>query len=352
MARFFRKRSQMLGRRPGEAVYVGTEADLKTEIHEIRYSPENLELSRGMDSLEGDGSPAYTSWLNIDGLGDAVVLDRIKEKYSIPSLTMADILNTTLRPKADELEQGYFVSMKMLHYDQEKEMVSSEQIGILSAGQSVLTFQEKKGDVFDTVRKRLHDNIGRIRRESADYLSYSLMDAVVDNYIDIMQNLAERIESIEEDFLSFPNEKTLEYIIFQKKELLYLSKTIRPCRDAVKSLLKESRPLVDVQYASYFHDLLSNLIQVIESIDLYKEICSEYLNRYNSLMNDRLNDTMRFLTVFSVIFLPLSLLAGIYGMNFDHIPELHLKYGYLFFWILLLALSGGMVLIFKKKKWL
>ena len=305
-----------------------------------------------MDSLEGAGSPAYTSWLNIDGLADAVVLDRIKEKYSIPSLTMADILNTTLRPKADELEQGYFVSMKMLHYDQEKEMVSSEQIGILCAGQSVLTFQEKKGDVFDTVRKRLYENIGRIRRESADYLSYSLMDAVVDHYIDIMQNLAERIESIEEDFLSSPDEKTLDNIIFQKQELLYLSKTIRPCRDAVKSLLKESRPLVDVQYASYFHDLLSNLIQVIESIDLYKEICSEYLNRYNSLMNDRLNDTMRFLTVFSVIFLPLSLLAGIYGMNFDHIPELHLKYGYLFFWILLLTLAGGMVLIFKKKKWL
>ncbi len=352
MARFFRKRSQMLGRRPGEAVYVGTEPYDKTEIHEIRYSPENLEEKTGLGALDGEGDSGLQSWLNIDGLGDAGILDRIKETYSIPSLTVADILNTTLRPKADELEQGYFVSMKMLHYDREKEMVSSEQIGILSAGSSVLTFQEKPGDVFDPVRKRLYENIGRIRRESADYLAYSLMDAVIDNYIDIMQNLAERIESIEEDFLSSPDEQTLESILFQKKELLYLSKTIRPCRDAVKSLLKESQPLVDIRYASYFQDLLSNLVQVIESIDLYKEICSEYLNRYNSLMNDRLNDTMRFLTVFSVIFLPLSLLAGIYGMNFDHIPELHLKYGYLFFWILLLALAGGMVLVFKKKKWL
>jgi len=230
--------------------------------------------------------------------------------------------------------------------------VQSEQISFVVLGDTLLTFQERPGDVFVHVRERLFGNLGRVRREGSSYLLYCLLDAIVDNTIEVMQVVADQIEAIEEALITNPDDTVLESILSQKKELFYLNKAIRPAKQAVRMLLKESAPLIASQLYPYFQDLLSNLTQVIESVDLYKEICSEYLENYNSYMNDKLNDTMKFLTVFSVIFLPLTLITGIYGTNFEYIPELHLKYGYLYLWGAMAVVTGIMIYIFKRKKWL
>ena len=354
MARFFKKRSELLGKRPGELVYIGTDNFKDTEIHEIRYNGEMIEeqsipvlpeqtlLNRDVSSIR---------WINFDGLGNIKLLSSIRDLFFIPQLTMADILNTTLRPKAEELPHGFFLSLKMLRYDEKRELIIAEQVGMIADKHILLTFQEHPGDVFDTVRKRLHENLGKIRKESAVYLAYSLLDSITDNYIDIMQNLADGIEKIEDMLTISADEKVLESIQASKKELLYLGKAVRPAREAMRILLKESQPLIEESYRTYFSDLIANMTQVIETIDLYKEICNEYLARYNGLMNDKLNETIKFLTVFSVIFLPLTLITGIYGTNFDFIPELHLRYGYLYFWLLLFTLASVMIFIFKRKKW-
>ncbi len=353
MARFFKKRSELLGRRPGELVYIGTKVLKNTEIHEILYSGDSIEELRvaGLPQRTLDTDTPLNRWINCDGLEDIEKLSGIRDLFSIPQLTMADILNTTLRPKAEELPGGFFLSIKMLNYNAGKELVQSEQIGMIAGSHVLLTFQEHPGDVFDSVRKRLHENLGKVRKENTIYLAYSLLDSITDNYIDIMQNLAERIEKTEEMLTVSADEKVLGSIQASKKELLYLGKAVRPAREALRILLKESQPLIEEKYRIYFSDLIANMTQVIETIDLYKEICNEYLARYNGLMNDKLNETIKFLTVFSVVFLPLTLITGIYGTNFDFIPELHLRYGYLYFWLLLIGLAGVMIFIFKRKKW-
>lgn len=354
MARFFRKRTELLGKRPGEMIFIGSSPYPKTEIHRIQYDQDELLESDGIDGLDNinRNNEKRQNWINIDGFGDKYSLTKIQENYSLHGLNMADILNTTLRPKSEEMKDSLFIALKMLTYDQEKEMVLSEQISLVLTGSSLLSFQERPGDVFNPVRKRLMENIGRIRSENVQYLAYSLMDCIVDNYISIMQILAEKIELTEDDMMGNPDESVLEMILSQKKELLFLSKTIRPVRDAIKSLIKDSDSPIQNEYKPYFSDLISNIIMVNESVELYKEICNEHLNQYNSYRNDRLNEIMKFLTIFSVIFLPLTLLSGIYGTNFNFIPELQWRYGYFLFLGSLGILSVIMVLIFKRKKWL
>ena len=353
MARFFKKRTAMLGKRPGEMVYIGQDRMEQAEIREIRFNSEDLEDQTGLSLLKGHktANPSWTSWININGLGDGEMMMQLQEHFLLHPLTMADIMNTGLRPKLEEMENGFFLALKMLRFHEEEEIILSEQLSLITMGCTVLTFQEVPGDVFDPVRKRLAGKIGKIRNKSAVYLAYSLIDCVVDNYIAVMQILADKIEAVEEDLLDKPDEKTLETILSRKKELLFLSKSIRPARDAIKSLMKEGNPLLPKDQIPYFNDLLSNITQVTETIDLYKEICSEQLNSYNSTINNRLNEIMKFLTIFSVMFLPLSLVTGIYGTNFDFIPELHLPYGYAYMWGLLLLLAGGMILLFKRRKW-
>ena len=353
MARFFRRQSDLLGKRPGEKVYIGPSPVNKADIHEICFDSNILKKESGLQLLEKDLNdfPSLQRWININGLGDMALMQTLEETFDLHQLTAADIVNTTLRPKLEELENGYFLVLKMLRFDEEKEMILSEQLSLVKVENTVLTFQEQPGDVFDPVRKRLAESIGRIRKEDANFLAYSLIDCVVDNYIEIMQILAEKIESLEEELLESPDEETLEMILSRKRELMYLAKVIRPARDAVKNFLKEGNPLVSQAYRPYFNDLLSNIMQVTETVDIYKEISSEQMNSYNSTINNRLNEIMKFLTIFSVIFLPLTLITGIYGTNFAYIPELTLRYGYFLLWALLLFSAGIMIFIFKRKKW-
>ncbi|MDA3809913.1 MAG: magnesium/cobalt transporter CorA [Spirochaetaceae bacterium] len=353
MPRFFKNRSEMLGKHPGELIHIGKINTEETRIRVIDYNQSELFEKSGIDIID-DNSYIHSennSWINIDCLHDLKLMERISLNYGLHPLVMADILNTGLRPKIEELDNGLFIVLKMLRYDQEKQEILSEQFSMIVRDNHLLTFQERAGDVFENVRERIRKKKGRIVSEKIDFLTYSLMDAIVDNYILIVEQIGTEIENLEVELLSKPSIETVEKITLLKKELIYLRKSIRPAREAILFLNKCENPLLKDSTFPFLNDLLSNITQVSEVIDSYKEMLTEHMNTYNSIMSNKLNDIMKVLTIFSVIFIPLTFIAGIYGTNFDFIPELHLKYGYFFLWLILILVASSMIIYFKKRKW-
>ena len=351
MARFFSKREAGLGKRPGEMVYIGRNPSKKTLIDRITYSKSTL--GKNEDSALEDlllQESDEISWINVEGVSDITMMDRIKTAFNISPLIAADIMHTGTRPKYQNSGTGFFFTLKMLNYDKTQAKIISEHLSILVSDKTLITFQEASGDVFEPVRERLGNENSRIRGEGTDYLAYSLIDSVVDNYIRILQYIAENSEDIEEKLLDNPDEKTLKRIIYLKKELIFLSKSIKPVKDAVKQLMTDSASFIQGSL-EFYNDLLSNLTHIVETIDIYRELTNQQQNTYDTYINNRLNEIMKFLTIFSVIFLPLTLITGIYGTNFDFIPELHFRYGYLFLWGLLGFFTLVMIIVFKRKKW-
>ena len=351
MARYFKKRAEALGKKPGELVYIGRKPQLKTSMDLTRYSGGIFEEQRdvGYDQISGADEDAVR-WLNVNGISDLGTMGSLQKLLGLGPLTAADIMNTGTRPKYQRAGSVLYITLKMLSKDNVKNIIVSEQLSLILSGNMLITFQEAEGDVFGPVRERLTDKDARIRRSGADYLAYSLLDSIADNYILILQDIAEEVENTEELLLNKPDDSVLKRIIHLKKELLFLSKTLKPAKELVKDLLTESPGEIG-DSLDFYRDLLSNLSHAAETVDLYKEIVSEQQRAYDTFVNNKLNEIMKFLTIFSVIFLPLTLVTGIYGTNFDFIPELHFRYGYIFLWGLLVILAVLMISIFKKKKW-
>jgi magnesium transporter len=353
MARFYKERSKILGKIPGELIHLGQIDCSDTRVRVIDYNKTEL-FEDDRESLIDERQyidSENNSWINIDCLHNVDLMERIVKNYNLHSLVMADILNTGLRPKIEEIDDGLFIVLKMLRYDEENKEIIAEQISMILRNNLLLTFQEKPGDVFESVRERIRKKKGRIINESIDYLAYSLMDAIVDNYILIVERIGTEIEDLEEELLSDPRLVTVEKITLLKKELIFLRKSVRPAREAIQFLYKCENEIIQDSTFPFLNDLLNNIMQVSEVIDSYKEMLSEHMNSYNSIMSNKLNDIMKLLTIFSVLFIPLTFIAGIYGTNFDFIPELSLKYGYLLLWIIMLTVAGSMILYFKKRKW-
>ncbi len=354
MARYFKSRTQGLGRKPGELVFIGSHDKEEIRTSLIDYSEKGIREDVWSD-LPADKdleNPSTSLWLNFDGLHDLNRMDRIEERFELHPLVMADIVNTALRPKIEEIEGGIFFVLKMLRYSESDKKVMSEQFSMILRDDILLTFQEYPGDVFDPIRERLRAGKGRIRTAGLDYLAYCMMDSIIDNYISIVERIGEQIENNEEALLVNATPEVMERIIMLKREIIYLRKTIRPVIEAVQFLTKCENPLIRESTEPFINDLFANIRQVSEAIDTYREMLSEQLDTYNSLIGNRLNDIMKILTIFSVIFIPLTFIAGIYGTNFDYIPELHFRYGYLMLWGIILALAGAMLFVFKRKKWL
>ena len=354
MARFFKSRTQGLGRKPGELVFIGSHDKEEIRTSLIDYSEKGISEDVWSD-LPADKdleNPSTRLWLNFDGLHDLNRMDRIEERFELHPLVMADIVNTALRPKIEEIEGGIFFVLKMLRYNETDKKVMSEQFSMILREDLLLTFQEYPGDVFDPIRERIRSGKGRIRTAGLDYLAYCLVDSIIDNYISIVERIGEQIENNEEELLVNATAEVMERIITLKREIIYLRKTIRPVIEAIQFLTKCESSLISDSSDPFINDLFANIRQVSEAIDTYREMLSEQMETYNSLIGNRLNDIMKILTIFSVIFIPLTFIAGIYGTNFDYIPELHFRYGYLMLWGIILALAGVMLFIFKRKKWL
>jgi len=353
------RRSEKAGLPPGTPVYVGKKRTEKVEITLIDYDRDGFERKKlsTVEEMKLYRTSSKVSWFNIEGLHESDIIEKIGRIFGIHPLVVEDILNTDQRPKMDIHDDYVFIVMKMHTMDDETGVVEVEQISMVLGNTFVLTFQEQSGDFFDPVRLRIADNRGRIRKSGPDYLAYALLDAMVDSYFSILQSLGDEIEDLEDELLANPTSATLSRIHFLKREMAYLRKSVWPLRELINILKRQESELIQDSTVIYLNDLYDHTIQVIDTVETLKDILAGVLDIYLSSISNRMNEVMKVLTVFAAIFIPLTLIAGIYGMNFDptsspfNMPELKWYFGYPFSLGLMATIGIIMFIYFKKKDW-
>ena len=354
MARFIKKSSKTKGLPPGTLVHIGDKKTEKTEIKVIDYNSRNLNefVCKKVDDCFSYSKKNSVSWLNIDGVSDIDIIEKIGKNFNIHSLVLEDIVNTDQRPKLEDHEKYVFIVLKMLHYDEVKHETKVEQISFILTRSCVISFQEMKGDVFDAVRERIRSNKGRIRKMGPDYLLYALIDAIVDNYFVILEKIGERIENMEEILVDDPSPKTLQNIYNIKREMVFIRKSVWPLREVISGLVREESRLFRKTTNVFLRDVYDHTIQVIDTVETFRDMVSGMLDIYMSSVSNKMNEVMKVLTIFAAIFIPLTFIAGVYGMNFENMPELGWQWGYPMVWIAIIIVSVSMLLYFKHKKWL
>jgi magnesium transporter len=343
-----------IGQVPGELVFIGEKKVDEATVRVIDYDHENLseqELKDIKDSV-GYKETETVTWLNINGLHDTELIRQVGEGFGLHALVLEDIVNTGQRPKMEEYDEYLFFVLKMMRYDEKAGEIRSEQLSMVLGKTFIITFQEKPGDVFEPVRDRIRKHRGRIRKVGIDYLAYALLDTLVDNYIIIIERLGEQIEDVENEILENPTQAVLTKINNYKREMNYLRKTVRPAREFMLQLSKVDSDLIHQETVPFLKDLLDLSSQAIDSIDTYRDMLSDHLNIYNTGVGNRLNEIMKVLTIFSAIFIPLTFIAGIYGTNFEYVPELKYQYSYFIMWGVFLVVTIAMLRLFRRKNWL
>ena len=353
--KIFRKPSRIkkeIGLAPGTLTYTGEKdtSSLFVEIYE--YDSDTFETKDfdNVDEALKIECPEKNTWININGLRHTDAIGKLGRHFKLHPLLLEDIVNIGQRPKLDEYEDCLFAVFKMLYYDEENQL-KIEQISMVLGKNYVLTFQEAEGDVFDSVRARIKEDKGRIRKVGSDYLFFCLMDAVVDHYFLIMETLGEKIEDLEDSLLDDPNESTVYKIQQLKRESLNVRRSIFPLREVV-SRLEKSDTLISNTTKAYIRDLYDHTIQIIETIETYRDMLWGLMDMYMSSVSNKMNSIMKVLTIIATIFIPLTFIVGVYGMNFENMPELHYKYGYYTVIVFMFLIFIGMLYYFKKKKWL
>ena len=336
---------------PGTLVYTGESTGSESFVQAIVYNEEEFSNRRvSLDELATFRDAQDTLWLNVVGLHDTETVQKVGEAFGIHSLVLEDVLNIEQRPVFEEYDAYFFIAAKMLHFDEQT--VRSEQLSMVVGDGFIITFQERTGDVFENVRKRLQSKSGIIRTRKSDYLAFALLDVIVDHYMDIVDLYGDEINEQEIQLLSRTDKGMLAEINQSKQEVNFVRKYVRPLRDAIVSFQKSPSRAIEKRTRPFLKDLMGHIGQVAESIELYRDNINDNLNTYHLSISNKLNDILKVLTIFSVIFIPLTFLAGIYGMNFDHMPELHYQYAYPVFIGVLVVVAGGMIIIFKKRGWL
>ena len=351
---FTKKRSVKSGFPPGTLVHIGTASEKPVLISVISYNPDGVEehqyqtIDQYLDS-PGDGGVV---WVNVEGVHDVELIRALGTRHAFHPLVLEDIVNTVQRPKIEDYGDYLFIVLKMLHLAEGRDF-SSEQLSIILGTDYLFTFQEGlKGDSFNQVRDRIRSGKGKIRGMGADYLAYALIDAIVDGYFTILEEFGERIVDVEEELTLTPDQKALHLINGMKKEIIYLRKTVWPLREAISFLEKGDSHLLHDDTRLYFRDVYDHTVQVIDTVETYRDLLSGMLDLYLSSISNRTNEVMKFLTVIGTIFMPLTFLVGVYGMNFKHMPELEWHNGYFVLWGFMIALALVLVAYFRKKRWL
>jgi magnesium transporter len=286
------------------------------------------------------------------------IIDKIGKCYGLHPLMVEDIVNTEQRPKFEDFGEYFFIIAKMLQYDRQKRATKVEQVSFVLGKDYLITFQEDVGDVFDPVRARLKEGKGRMRKCGTDYLTYALIDAIVDNYFIILEEVGDDIEALEEDVIKNPTTQTIQLIHRLKREMIYLRRSVWPMREVVMGMERSDSPLVQEQTRLYLRDVYDHTVHIIDTMETYRDVISGLLDIYLSSINNKLNEVMRILTVIATLFMPLTFLAGVYGMNFHtdkspyNMPELTWYLGYPLFWFVCIIISAAMLVYFKRKKWI
>jgi len=294
---------------------------------------------------------ATVSWINVEGISDPNVIEEIGKRFGLHPLLLEDILSPRQRPKMENYESYIFLVLKMLYVEKGGE-IRSEQVSFVLGPHYVISFLEDPGDIFDPVRDRIRGQRGRIRQMGPDYLLYALTDAIVDHYFIVLECLEERIEKLEEEVFTNPTPATIQAIQRLKTQLLYLRKSVWPLREALSGLLREECQLLSDKTEFFFRDVYDHTIQVIDTLESLRDTVSGLLDIYLSSLSHRLNEVMKVLTIIATIFIPLTFIAGVYGMNFKFMPELNVPWAYPLIWAVMVGIAGVMLLFFRRRGWL
>lgn len=347
------KKKEDIGLSPYELKFRGKK---KAEDIRVQVIDFDLEGVREMEIKDTGELRKYLSsdsitWINVDGLHNEQIIRDLSDIFSIPADILSDVMEPSSRPQAEEFDNGFFVSIKMMEFNEKKNRVSVDNLSLIVMDKILVTFQEEKGDVFEPVRERIRKHKTKIRTSGSDYLAFTLLDVVIDNYIYILGVYGEKVETLEGKLILDTNKETLKIINLFKHELNNLRVDIKPAKEMIMGLVKLDTDFIQEENEKHYKELQDNINQAVDLLDYYREVLYDELNMYHSSMSTKLNDTMTVLTIFSVIFIPLTFIVGVYGMNFDNFPELHWKYGYFIVWGIMLLIVAGMIGYFKKRKW-
>jgi len=329
--------------------HIPTESKIILEL--IQYNEKEYVAfdNLGIEELLKKQQPQLVNWINLDGLTDSKIINRIGENFSLHSLLLEDIISEH-QPKVEEYDDYLFFTLKMLYRIEEGE-IDYEQISFVLGKNYLLSFQEKEGDFFGAFRDRIRLDQGRVRKKGPDYLLYRLIDIIVDNYYTVLDEIGQQIEEIEDQIYKGHTGNEFRKIQRLKKELIFLRKALYPLRDAMSKLIKDESGFIESSNARFFNDVYNHVAHLIDSLDTYKDLTSGLMDIYINTQNTRMNEVMKVLTVISTIFIPLTFIVGVYGMNFDFMPELHWAVGYGAVWLVMIGVTVGMIFFFRYKKW-
>lgn len=342
------------GLAPGTPVFVGQQRTHETTLDIIDYSEdhvverEDVEIDECVRLLHQPG----VTWINVNGIHETRLVETLGERFGLHPLTIEDIVNTTQRPKMEEFDDYIFVVVRMLYYSKEREEIANEQVSLIVAPEFVISFQERSEDVFESVRARIRNNKGRLRKMKADYLAYALMDCVVDGYFLILEQLGEQIETLEDEIVESPAQDTMQRIHFMKREVLHVRKSVWPLREEIAAILRTESPIIQESTYAYLRDVHDHTIRVIDTVETYRDMLMGMHDTYLTVVSNRMNEVMKLLTIIATIFIPLTFVVGVYGMNFDYMPELDWRYGYFAVLAAMAMIALAMLVYFRRKNWL
>ena len=346
--------SKKAGLPPGSLIHVGKRKTEKIKISVIDYNQDDYKhvICKNTDECFPYKKTKTVSWINVDGLHETDIIASIGNNFELHPLLIEDVLNTKHRPKIEVFDNHVFLTLKMLGIGEDQKLLISEQISFVLGKGWLLSFQEKEGDIFDGLRLRLQENKGNFRQKDTDYLFYRLIDTVVDNYFFIIEHLGEVIENLEEEVIQSPTPESLNEIHEIKKQLVKIRRVTFPLREAVSNLQKDAAGFINPATIHYLRDVYEHVIQINDTIETQRDMVASIMELYLTSVSNKTNQVMQLLTIISTIFIPLTFIAGIYGMNFENMPEIHWKYGYIVVWILMVIIVLFMLRFFKRKKWL
>ena len=338
---------------PGSLIHIGKRKKDKIKITQLCYSHDSFEENEIdiADTCLLSKRTASINWINVDGIHEVDILEKIGNCFGLHPLVMEDILNTEQRPKIENLGEYIYIVVKLLSYDNQLAEFATEQASFILGENLVISFNEQENAIFTPVREQIRQGIGRIRKLGADYLIYTLLDMIVDNYFVVLEELGEKIEDVEDELVTKPSPDTLQVIHKLKKQMLFLHKSVWPLREVLGSLERGETALINDSTDIYIRDLYDHVIQIMDTTETLRDILSSMLDIYLSSISNRMNEIMKVLTIISTVFIPLSFIVGLYGMNFENMPEYHWPWMYPAVWITMITIAGSMLVYFKKKKW-
>jgi len=354
LSKLLKKKSKKVGLPPGSIVHIGNKRAEKTKITIVDYNEEQFqekEVKTVKECCPYKEKPTIT-WINIDGVHEVKIIEELGKIYNFHPLILEDIVDTDQRPKIKDFGDYIFIILKMHYYDKENNEIKIEQVSLIFGKNYVISFQEREGDVFDSIRERIRNNIGRIRKARADYLIYALMDAIIDNYFTILEKLGEETEDLEAKVIKDPVPANLQIIYKLKSELIFLRKSVWPLREVISILEKGESVLIDKSTNIYLRDIYGHTIQVMDTVETLRDVISGTLDVYLSSVSNKMNEIMKVLTIIATIFIPLTFIAGVYGMNFQYMPELKWVWAYPLILSVMLIIGIVMVIFFKRRKWM